>query len=279
MDKELKWLREVCGDKKVYPIPRNGLILALMAGLHVVDSSDEADIIFDDLVDSGRTIQPYIDTTDKKIVVLYVKPHSPYKDLVTFMEERTGWIEFPWENTKKDSEDLVVRLLEHIGENPSREGLVDTPRRVLKSYKELYAGYSQDVEPLLTFFESDDYDQMVVLTDIEFYSTCEHHMLPFFGKAHVAYIPDGKVVGLSKLARVVDVYARRLQNQERLTKQIADALQTHLKPKGVAVVMEAQHFCMKARGVRKQNSTMKTACLTGRFKDDINTRQEFYKMI
>lgn len=176
-------------------------------------------------------------------------------------------------------EDSVVSLLRHIGEDPNREGLVDTPKRVVKSYKELYSGYGKKVEDILTVFDGESYDQIVLLKDIEFYSTCEHHMLPFFGKAHVAYIPNGKVVGISKLARVVEIFSRRLQNQERLTKQVAEALMVALEPKGVAVVMEAQHFCMKARGVNKQNSIMKTAEMLGNFRTQQATREEFYEMI
>lgn len=179
-----------------------------------------------------------------------------------------------------DAEQHIQELLKHIGEDVEREGLQDTPRRVIKSYKELFSGYNKEVKDVLTVFDSEEYDEMVVLKDIEFYSFCEHHMLPFFGKAHVAYIPNGKIVGLSKLARIVEIYARRLQNQERLTKQVANAIEEHLQPLGVAVVFEGEHFCMKARGVNKQHSVMKTACLTGVFRDDSNNaRNEFYQLI
>lgn len=131
----------------------------------------------------------------------------------------------------------------------------------------------------MTIFEGENYDQMVILKDIEYYSHCEHHMIPFFGKAHIAYIPDKKIVGVSKLARLVDMYARRLQNQERLTMQVAEELQRVLSPKGVAVVFEGEHLCMKARGVEKQSSKMKTSHLTGVFRDNLDTRQEFYHLI
>lgn len=180
----------------------------------------------------------------------------------------------------QEAENHISGLLKHIGENPEREGLQDTPKRVIKSYKDLFSGYDKKVEDILTVFDSENFDEMVVLKDIEFYSTCEHHMLPFFGKAHIAYIPDGKIVGISKLARVVEIFARRLQNQERLTKQVAEALMEALHPRGVAVVFEGEHFCMKARGVNKQNSVMKTAFLTGVFRDDTNkARDEFYQLI
>lgn len=175
--------------------------------------------------------------------------------------------------------EAIKGLIEFIGESPDREGLQNTPSRVIKSYKELFSGYGKKIEDVLTVFDGEEYDEMVILKDIEFYSTCEHHMLPFFGKAHIAYIPGKKIVGLSKLARVVEIYARRLQNQERLTMQVAQALQEALEPKGVAVVMEAQHFCMKARGVNKQNSVMKTAHLIGAFKDQHEVRDEFYSNI
>lgn len=179
----------------------------------------------------------------------------------------------------EQAENNVRELLKYLGEDIEREGLKNTPKRVIKSYSRLFGGYKQKPEDILTTFDSENYDQMVVLKDIEFYSTCEHHMLPFFGKAHVAYIPNEKIVGISKLARLVEIYSRRLQNQERLTKQIAEALMFHLKPKGVGVVMEGKHFCMMCRGVEKQNSVMKTAHLTGVFLDEIETRNEFYNLI
>jgi GTP cyclohydrolase I len=174
---------------------------------------------------------------------------------------------------------LVRRLLKLIGEDPERPGLIETPYRVLKSWREIFGGYAEDPKEILSKdFEKDGYDQMIVCRDIEFYSTCEHHMQPFFGRAHVAYIPGDRVVGLSKLARVVDCFARRLQIQERLTEQVATALVDHLKPKGVGVMIEAKHFCMVCRGVRKQNSSMITTSLKGCFRD-AGARSEFLAMI
>jgi len=162
----------------------------------------------------------------------------------------------------------------------TREGLQNTPKRVAKSMLYQYDGYNQKVEDILTTFDSENYDEMVMLTNIKFYSHCEHHLEPFYGKAHVAYIPNGKIVGISKLARVVDIYARRLQNQERLTNQIADALEEHLHPRGVMVILEGQHFCMMARGVEQQETIMKTSSLRGVFKDSDNlARQEFLSLI
>lgn len=171
-------------------------------------------------------------------------------------------------------------LLAFVGEDPSREGLLRTPHRVAQSLKFLTRGYDQSVETLLNgavFHE--DYDDMVVVKDIEFYSLCEHHLLPFYGKVHVAYIPNGKIVGLSKIPRLVDMFARRLQVQERLTTQIAEALETALEPKGVAVVVEGAHLCMQMRGVQKQDASMVTSHVMGAFRTDRATRAEFMALI
>lgn len=176
--------------------------------------------------------------------------------------------------------DAVYTLLKGVGEDPEREGLLLTPERVAKSLRFLTGGYRQDPEQLLrkaVFTES--YDEMVLVKDIDIYSMCEHHMLPFFGKAHVAYIPDGKIVGLSKIPRVVEVFARRLQVQERLTQQIRDAIQHVLNPRGVAVVIEATHMCMVMRGVEKQNSVTTTSAMSGEFMSNQSTRSEFLRLI
>jgi GTP cyclohydrolase I len=181
---------------------------------------------------------------------------------------------------KNDLEGTVRDLLAHLGEDPDREGLRDTPRRVAESYRFLTRGYREDPEKLLkkaVFHEA--YDDMVIVKDIEFYSLCEHHMLPFFGKAHVGYLPDGRIVGLSKLCRLVDVFARRLQVQERMTFQIAEILEKHLKPKGVGVVIEAQHLCMQMRGVEKQHSQAITSAMLGGFRSRLSTREEFLSLI
>lgn len=170
-------------------------------------------------------------------------------------------------------------LVEPQEKNVLREGLQDTPRRVAKAYEKIFEGYAIDIKDILTIFDSEGFDQMVILKDIEFYSTCEHHMLPFFGKGHIAYIPNGKIVGISKLARILDIFARRLQNQERITTQVAQAIEENLKPRGVAVILEADHLCMRARGVQKQNSTMVTSKLIGAFKENESTRIEFFNLI
>ncbi len=175
---------------------------------------------------------------------------------------------------------LVTNILSEIGENPEREGLLSTPIRVAKAYEFLTSGYSKKIEDVLNnaiFHEK--YDEMVLVKNIDFYSLCEHHMLPFYGRVHIAYIPNGKIVGLSKLPRIVDVFSRRLQVQERMTQQIADTLEKFLSPQGVAVVSEAFHMCMMMRGVQKQNSSATTSAMHGIFKEDARTRTEFLNLI
>ncbi|VXB79725.1 GTP cyclohydrolase 1 1 [Pseudomonas sp. 8AS] len=171
-------------------------------------------------------------------------------------------------------------ILLGLGENPEREGLLDTPKRAAKAMQYLCHGYQQSLEEIVNgaLFASDN-DEMVIVKDIELYSLCEHHLLPFIGKAHVAYIPTGKVLGLSKVARIVDMYARRLQIQENLTKQIADAIQSVTSAAGVAVVIEAKHMCMMMRGVEKQNSVMSSSVMLGAFRESCNTRHEFLQLI
>jgi GTP cyclohydrolase I len=174
----------------------------------------------------------------------------------------------------------VETILGQIGEDPMRQGLLKTPERVAKAYGFLTQGYEQDpVELLRSAIFDESYSEMVLVKDIEVYSMCEHHMLPFFGKAHIAYIPNGKIVGLSKIPRVVDVFARRLQVQERLTIEIRDCIQETLKPLGVAVVMECQHLCMQMRGVNKQNSLTTTSAFSGAFLEDDKSRKEFIHLI
>jgi len=177
-------------------------------------------------------------------------------------------------------EESFLALLEAIGEDPRREGLLRTPGRAARAFEFLTAGYRQSLDELVNnaLFDSEA-SEIILVKDIELYSLCEHHLIPFIGKAHVAYIPNGKVVGLSKTARIVDMFARRLQIQENLTMQIADALMKTLEPRGVGVVIEAKHLCMMMRGVEKQNSVMKTSCLLGVFKEDARTRSEFLSLL
>ncbi len=177
-------------------------------------------------------------------------------------------------------QDAVRKILLDIGENPEREGLKNTPERVEKSMRFLTSGYNQNIDKIINnAIFTVDCDDMVIVKDIEFYSLCEHHILPFFGKCHIGYIPRGKVFGVSKLARIVDVFARRLQIQERLTKEIADVLLDKISPEGVGVVIESQHMCMTMRGIQKQNSLMVTSTMLGSFREEEATRLEFLKLI
>jgi len=177
-------------------------------------------------------------------------------------------------------QELIRRLLAELGEDPTREGLRDTPKRVEKAYRFLTNGYHADIDEVLNnALFTVDYSEMVIVKDIDFYSLCEHHLLPFFGKCHVAYLPTTKVIGLSKIPRIVDVFARRLQVQERLTNQIAGTIREKIAPLGVAVVMEATHLCMSMRGVEKQNSFAVTSAMLGAFRDNSRTRMEFLELI
>jgi GTP cyclohydrolase I len=177
-------------------------------------------------------------------------------------------------------EQIYAEVLTRIGEDPTRDGLIATPGRVAKSMEFLTRGYTQSVEEVLhdALFDV-DYDEMVIVKDVEFYSMCEHHMLPFFGRAHIAYVPNKKVVGLSKIPRIVDVFARRLQVQERMTQQIAEAIENAIHPQGVGVVLEAQHLCMMMRGVEKQSSATVTSSMLGVFKSQLQTRNEFLSLV
>ena len=183
--------------------------------------------------------------------------------------------------TRKEAEDAVRTLISWAGDDPKREGLIETPKRVVKSYEEFYAGYDQDPAEILSkvFEEIEGYDEIVLVKDILLESHCEHHMVPILGKAHVAYLPDKRVVGLSKLARVVDLYAKRLQTQETMTAQIADTINEVLKPKGVAVVIDAEHQCISSRGVSKKGTSTVTSRMLGAFRDSQKSRMEFMNLI
>lgn len=177
-------------------------------------------------------------------------------------------------------EDLVRQMLLAMGEDPEREGLLDTPVRVSKAMSYLTSGYRQSVEKVLNeALFAVEYDEMVIVKDIELYSLCEHHLLPFFGKCHVGYLPRNKVIGLSKIPRIVDIFARRLQVQERLTQQIAETIRDAIKPRGVAVIIEAKHLCMMMRGVQKRNANMVTSAMLGKFRDDQRSRSEFLNLV
>ena len=186
------------------------------------------------------------------------------------------------EKAPKDNnvlENAITAILKEIGEDPKREGLLKTPHRVARSWEFLTKGYAQDLKTVLNnAVFNEDYNEMVIVKDIDFFSMCEHHMLPFYGRAHIAYIPDGKIIGLSKIPRIVEIFSRRLQVQERMTHQIAETLFTALKPDGVGVIIEAKHLCMMMRGVEKQNSMATTSSMLGSFREDERTRNEFLKL-
>ena len=183
--------------------------------------------------------------------------------------------------TMEEAEAAIRTLIEFAGDDPNREGVLATPSRVARAYSEWFAGYEEDAAAELarTFEEVEEYDEMVLLRDIPMHSHCEHHMVPFVGFAHVGYLPDKRVVGISKLARVVDIFARRLQIQEKLTRQVADAIQTELRPLGVGGVIQATHGCMTSRGVKKDGVSMVTSCLLGEFRDNPDTRREFLSLV
>lgn len=248
-----------------YGIPRGGQIIAGLTG-RAVDSVQDADYYIDDIIDSGKTMSKL---TDKPFYALFDK-RKEFKNI---------WLVLPWENTQQDIEDTVIRQLEYIGEDVKREGLIDTPKRVIKSWSKLYGGYKQNPKNILCRTFTEKHDQMIILKHIELYSTCEHHLLPFTGECSIGYIPNGKVVGISKLARLIECFSRRIQIQERLTEQIVEAIDTYLKPKGVICIINAQHFCMTSRGVEKQHSIMTTSALRGVFEKEVNSRQEFLNLI
>ena len=186
----------------------------------------------------------------------------------------------PSPNKQKNVEELITGLLEQLGEDPKREGLLRTPSRVAKMYEFLTKGYQADIESVLNkAVFTEKYSEMVIVRDIDFFSLCEHHMVPFYGKCHIAYIPNGKIIGLSKIPRIVEVFARRLQVQERLTQQIAETIFSRLKPLGVGVVMEAKHLCMMMRGVEQHDTVATTSAMLGSFRNDVKTRSEFLTLI
>jgi len=267
------------GDIRLYGVPRGGIYPALIvAGIldrpvDLCEMPNDATVIIDDLIDSGATYKQYR--------VAY--PSKPFYVLLDKNREGMNgqWVSFPWERMGQEDAPMqnIVRLLQYIGEDPEREGLRETPKRVIRSYATLFSGYQQKPEDVMKVFKDGACDEMVLLKNCEFSSTCEHHMLPFIGKAHIAYIPNGKVIGVSKLARILEIYARRLQIQERIGQQVTECLMDHLQPKGVACILEAQHLCMTCRGVQKQDSVMVTSSLRGAFLDDARTRAEFLTMV
>lgn len=266
----------------VFGVPSGGVPLATALGLRLrlplvnADAVDERTLVVDDIADTGKTLEMY---PNNMKAVLHLKPAAATKfcDSIrgAHLIDQDQWVQYFWEPQERAIEDHVTRMLQYIGEDPTREGLKETPARIVKSWSHFYSGYGKKAEDILKTFEDGACDEMVILDNIEFYSTCEHHMVPFVGRAHVAYIPNGKVVGISKLARLVEIFARRMQIQERIGSQVTAALMEHLGCKGAACVIEAQHLCMTARGVEKQNSVMKTSSLEGVFKTNPQARMEF----
>lgn len=304
MNKYLMDLNKTFIPNAIYGIPKGGINVAIplaqLTGLDIIiDISPEQLIdidnivIVDDIMDTGTTVKRIcekIETINPNInIYIFVLHHRSAAIRWPIYScnhlEKETWIEYFWETARNEmpAEDVGLRLIEMIGEDPNREGLVETPKRFVKAMKFLTKGYQENPKDIIKTFSSDGYDQLILLKDIEIYSLCEHHLLPFFGKAHIGYIPNKKIVGISKLARLADCFARRLQIQERLADQIASVIDENLNPIGVAVVIEACHLCMRMRGVEKQNSIMVTSAMRGVFLDGGNkgiaAREEFMNLI
>lgn len=264
---------------RIFAIPRGGipaayLVKSMFAGFNVfiVDDPKDANIFIDDIIDSGSTMEKWCDEHPGKPFFALIDKTDP---TCPFLKD---WVVFPWEGSSESSiEDNIVRLLQYVGEDPSRGGLHETPTRVAKAWKFWTSGYQKDPSQILKTFEdgAEGCDEMVIVKDIPFYTHCEHHLAPFFGTATVAYIPNGKVVGLSKISRIVDLFARRLQVQERLTNQVADTIFNGLEAKGVGVVIKARHLCMESRGLCQQGHHTITSALRGVLKDKPDARAEF----
>jgi len=256
----------------VYGVPKGGMIAAgFLNKAARTHDPQQANIILDDLVDSGATRKIYEDKY----------PHASFVSLID--KKDSDWYVFPWERdhplAEGGIEENIVRQIQYIGEDPKREGLRETPNRIIRSWAELFEGYHQNPKDVFKIFDDEKIGGMVYMKEIEFFSTCEHHWLPFSGVAHIAYIPNGPVIGASKLARLLDIYARRLSIQERIGEQVTDSLMEHLKPRGAACIIEAQHLCMACRGVKKQRSIMGYSSMKGAFLDDARVRAEFIALI
>jgi len=267
--------------ENIYAVPRGGHLIGLILSdaLKIPMELDKEGIkkdtlIVDDLIDSGKTLSQF-PKNDK--AVIFVK-NGKKKAVTYYVDETNEWVKFPDE---KDNEvqEHIERIMQYIGEDTSREGLLETPKRVQKAYDEIFSGYKQNPKDLMKTFTQGTCEEMVILKNCEFYSTCEHHMFPFFGHVSIGYIPNQKVIGISKLARLVDLYAKRMQIQERMTTQIADTIMKELDALGVYVVCEGVHFCMRSRGVKKQDASMITSAVRGIFKKDAKARQEFLSLI
>ena len=261
-------------ELNVYAVPRGGVAVVYLMKqfmkFNIVSHPDEADLFIDDIIDSGQTRKKYFDKY----------PIAQFAALIT-RETEESWYVFPWEVKESGEEEgieaNVVRLLQYIGEDPERQGLLETPARVSKAWQHWTGGYALKAEDIFKVFEdgAKNYDEMVVVKNIPFYSHCEHHLAPFFGKVTIGYIPDGKIVGLSKLSRLVDMFARRLQVQERLTMQISDSIQEHLNPVGIGVKIDARHLCMESRGICQQGHSTVTTAFKGALLSKPEARAEF----
>lgn len=265
-------------DLLFYGVPRGGIapayMIAAMAKGEVVDDPTAADIFIDDLIDSGATKERYDHLyPGRKFFALFGK------------DDPGDWLVFPWEVTDAGADesgtDIFVRLLQFVGEDVEREGLLETPARMAKMYRQVTAGYAQNPSDYFKVFteNASTYDEMVILSPIPFFSLCEHHLLPFFGEVSIGYIPDRLFAGLSKFARVVETFSKRLQIQERLAHQIADTLQELLRPRGVGVVIRARHLCMEMRGIQKPGVHTITSAMKGRMLTDEKARAEFLSFI
>jgi len=270
----------------IYPVPRGGMCfgvaLSKEMNLPIVlkDKISEKTLVVDDIIDRGTT-RNYFPKNDffslhKSINTGFIKSKR-----TRWLYEVDEWVHYFWEGEEeyRSIQDSVIRQLQYIGEDINREGLQETPKRVVNSWKELYSGYNRDPKKEIKIFGSEGYDAIILLKDIELYSMCEHHMSPFIGKAHIAYIPKEKIVGISKLARILEIFARRLQIQERIGNQVTEFLMNELDPLGAACIIEAQHLCMQMRGIQKQNSKMVTSSLKGIFLENQDTREELMKLL
>jgi len=277
----------------VWGIPRGGvsaamaLVAAAPAHFEIADRIEDAEVIVDDLIDTGATMRN-VDALHpgKTLAVLYspvtskILPFHYYGIDTSTLD--FGWLVFPWEaSVEASADDIVTRFLSFIGEDPNREGLKETPKRVIAAWGEWFAGYNQKPAEVLKAFTdgAESVDEMVLVRDIPVYSHCEHHLAPFFGVAHVGYIPSGRIVGLSKIPRLVDVFSRRLQVQERLTNQIADALAEEVMPKGVGVVLECRHLCMESRGIRRCGTSTVTSAMRGVMMSKPEARSELLSLV
>lgn len=267
----------------LFGIPRGGVHVAQelskILGLPLVSElRGKVTLVVDDVADSGETLALY---KDYDSAVLHLKSRS--KSVPSYYVEATDeWIVYPWEVIDGKDEGItsnVTRLLEYIGEDPKREGLQETPKRFEKAWKFWTKGYKENPKDIMKCFKNPGVDQLIIVPKIDFYSLCEHHLTPFYGQIHIGYVPNGKVLGVSKFARLIEVYTRRLQIQERITQQIADDLMRYLKPVGVGVVAKAVHLCMRSRGIEKQNAEMITSAMFGNFREKPSLRQEFLSLI